>query len=179
MKRNQRIAIAVVATVALLGVAGGSIAWADGSSRTARASSAESDCGGAYGMASGIQGPMDAAARYLGLNTQGLITRMCGGKSLAEIAKAQGKGAVGLRAEMHEAMRESLAADASLTKAQRTAILALMDNHLDTMMTRTHMSGMDIEDMGNGTMGGHGNGIMGGLGNEMMGGGQGNAMMGS
>ena len=66
---------------------------------------------------------LDAAARYLGLNRQELITRMCGGKSLAEIAKAQGKSAVGLRAEMHEAVRESLAADASLTEAQRNEMM--------------------------------------------------------
>ena len=68
------------------------------------------------------------------------------------------------------AMESRLAEDSDLTPAQRTAMLAVMESHLDAMIAGSHRVGMDWDDMrdmmggGYGMMGGPGNGMMGGRG---------------
>lgn len=175
MTINRRTVTVGVAALGLVGLAGGGIAWAatETNAPSARTSLTASHCGGAYGMY-GKYSPMTAVADYLGLSRTELINQMHSGTTLAEIAKSQGKTIAGLKAAMLSAMKRNLAADTSITSAQRTAILALMQNHLDAMVTGTHMSGMDtddmdMDDMGSGMMGGTSGAMMGGSSAGMMG----------
>lgn len=169
MRINRRTVTVGLATLGLVGVTGGGIAWAttDASNRPA-SSSAARHCVG-YGSADDKYAPMAAVANYLGLSRAELVNQMHSGNPLADIAKAQGKTVAGLKAAMVGAMKRNLAADTDLTAAQRTAFLAKMKSHLDAMLTGTHMSGMDADDMGGGMMGGAGGGMMGGVGTGMMG----------
>jgi hypothetical protein len=140
-----------VAALGLVGLAGGGIAWAaaDASTAPGTVSSAAGQCTGMYGTMYGKYSPMTAVANYLGLSRAELAKQMHTGKTLAEIATAQGKTVTGLESTMVAAMRRNLAADTSLTAAQRTAMLALMRSHLEAMVTANHPSGMgmDADDM--------------------------------
>ena len=170
MTINRRTVTVGVAALGLAGLAGGGIAWAatETNAPSATMSLTSSHCGGAHGMY-GKYSPMTAMANYLGLSRTELINQMHAGKTLAQIAKSQGKTIDGLKAATLSAMKRNLAADTSLTSAQRTAILALMQNHLDAMLTGTHMSGMDTEDMGSAMLSGTSGAMMGGSGSRMMG----------
>lgn len=135
-------------------------------------------------MFDGTDAPMTAVAAYLGLSRTELSSQMQAGKSLADIARAQGKTVAGLKAAMVTAMKDRLAAETTLSAAQRTAILAMMSSHLNAMVTGTHtsgthtsgthmsgthMSGMDADDWDGSMMGGTGSSGMGGFGTQMMG----------
>jgi hypothetical protein len=115
---------------------------------------------------------MTAVASYLDVSRTQLVDRMHAGSSLAEIARAQGKTVSGLKSVMVSAMKRSLAADSDLTPAQRTAILSLMESHVDAMITGSYRGGMDADDMAE-MMGGSYGGMMGGRGTW-----SGNGMMG-
>lgn len=170
MTINRTTVTVGLATLGLVGLAGGGIAWAASStsSSPSTGTSTASHCAG-YGMAYGKYSPMTAVADYLGLSRAELVQQMHSGKTLAQIATGQGKTVAGLRAVMITAVKRNLAADTSLTSAQRTAVLALMKNHLGAMVAGNHMSGMDMDDMGSGMMSGTGAGMMGGSHGSMMG----------
>lgn len=177
MRVNSRTLTVGIATLGLVGISGGGIAWATtNGSDPSTSSSTTRHCAGQYDMASGKYSPMTEVANYLGMSRTELINQMHSGKTLADMARAQGKTAAGLKAAMVGAMKGNLAADTDLTAAQRTAILAMMNSHLDAMVTRTHMSGthmsgMDADGMGGGMMGGnHQGGMMGGTSGSGMGG---------
>ncbi len=82
-----------------------------------------------------------AAATYLGVNEEQLRTARQAGKSLADIAKEQGKTTDGLKAAMLAAVTK--AADAAvtagkLTKEQRDALVAKAPAWLDHEIAETH-----------------------------------------
>src|SRR3954471_22660574 len=102
--------------------------------------------GGGPGFGHGGPGPffggfgLDAAATYLGLSEDALRTQLQGGKSLADIAKAQNKDVAGLKAAMKTAVTEQLdqaVTDKKLTADQKTKILADLDSHLDDFINAT------------------------------------------
>jgi polyhydroxyalkanoate synthesis regulator phasin len=75
----------------------------------------------------GFFGRLDSAASYLGLTETQLESRLNDGKTLAEIAKAQGKSADGLVDALYTAEKKKLddaVSDGRLTKAQEQSILA-------------------------------------------------------
>lgn len=169
MTFSRKTLAAGVAALGLVAAAGGGIAWAASDAHPTATGVADVGwCADSMGVAHGKYSPMTAAAGYLGLSRADLMTRMHAGQSLADIASAQGKTVAGLRQAMVREMTRNLAADPALTPAQRTAILALMNSHLDAMITGTHMSGvdhgtgmgMDPDAMGS-MMGGTGTGMMG------------------
>jgi hypothetical protein len=164
MRINRTTATVGLATLGLVTLTGGGIAWAsaDGSGPSTSSTSAF-HCPGGYGMADGRYAPMTAVADYLGLTRTELRDQLRSGKTLAEIARAHGKTVTGLKTEMTRAMKRNLAADSDLTDAQRTAILAMMNRHLDAMVSGQHMAGIDEDDL-DGMMGGPGGGMMGGRG---------------
>ena len=108
---------------------------------------------GHTGMAFGENSPMAAAAGYLGLSQTDLRAQLQGGQSLADIAAAQGKSVSGLEDAMLAAMTSNLDANTTLTAEQQAAHLALVESHLDTMVTAPHSPGAGIGPMGPG-MGG-------------------------
>jgi hypothetical protein len=83
---------------------------------------------------------LDAAATYLGLSEDALRTQLQGGKSLADVAKAQNKDVAGLKAAMKDAVTKQLdqaVTDKKLTADERTKILADVDERLDDIINGT------------------------------------------
>ena len=90
--------------------------------------------GGMYGMWTGQQPVMTAAADYLGLSLTQLRTQLHAGNSLADIAKAQGKPVSGLKDAILAAMTSRINADTALTAQQKAAMISQVKSHLDTMV---------------------------------------------
>lgn len=164
-----------LATVGILAITGGGIAWAASGPGMPGGPGADSGyCGGPwgtadgpygmaqgpYGMAEGKDSPMAAAADYLGLSQTELVGELRSGSSLAEVAQAEGKSVAGLEDAMLSAMERRLGADTDLTDAQRDAALAAMEARIDDMIDGTYPYGMGPGRTG-GMMGG---GWMGGFG---------------
>lgn len=164
MSINRRTVTVGLATLALLGVTGGGIAWAAADGNGPYGSSSFGCPGGGYGMFYGDDSPMAAAADYLGLSGDELSDQLRSGSTLREIAEAQDKSVDGLKTAMLDAMKENLADNTRLTDAQRTAILERMSSRIDAMIDGTYGYGMDWDDMGPGMMGGGGWGSGGGWG---------------
>lgn len=83
---------------------------------------------------------LDAAATYLGLSEDALRTQLQGGKSLADVAKAQNKDVAGLKAAMKAAVTKRLdqaVTDKKLTADEKTKILADIDARLDDVINGT------------------------------------------
>ena len=104
--------LALALAVAVLGVGTGAAIAATGSSgSTAAAAAAQAPREG---------GPLAAAASYLGLTVDQLRTQLESGKSLAQVAQAQGKSVSGLKAALIADAKSHLAeavADGRLTQA--------------------------------------------------------------
>ena len=98
----------------------------------------------------GENSAMAAAADYLGLSLTDLRADLQGGKSLADVAAAQGKSVSGLEDAMIAAMTTHLDASTTLTAEEKAAALAAMKSHLDVMVTATHSSGSGFGPLGAG-----------------------------
>jgi hypothetical protein len=85
-----------------------------------------------------IRGPgFDSAASYLGLTDAQLGTKLSAGKTLAEIAKAEGKSVDGLVAAMIADAKGHLAAEVAagrLTEAQQQDILSTLEQHITDLV---------------------------------------------
>ncbi len=85
----------------------------------------------------GARGPggfAEAAATALGLERDELFSQLRDGRTLAEIAKAQGKSLADVKAAVKKSVAEKLDAavkDEKLTDAQRDEILERFDAHFD------------------------------------------------
>lgn len=105
--------------------------------------------GGHGGRHFHIEGPgLGAAATYLGLTESQVQTQLESGKTLADIAKANGKTVDGLVAAMVADMKEHLAADVKagrLTEAQQTQILSDLEQHVTDMVNGTMPSRPDFD----------------------------------
>jgi hypothetical protein len=81
-----------------------------------------------------------AVASYLGLTRADLRTQLRSGKSLAQVAVAQGKSVAGLEAAILAAAKTRLdqaVAAGRISAAQETAILSRLTSRLDTIVNRT------------------------------------------
>lgn len=84
-------------------------------------------------------GRLDAAARYLGMTDAQLRDQLRAGKSLADIAKAQGKSVSGLEAVLEAGLRRRLDAAVKagrLTQAQEQKMLARLDQRIADAVQR-------------------------------------------
>ena len=101
---------------------------------------------GGPGGLHGILGPsLDAATTYLGLTEAQIRTQLQSGKTLAQIATAQGKTADGLIDKLVTAETAQLAKavqDGHLTAAQQTQILANLKQRVTDMVNGTFGPGM-------------------------------------
>jgi hypothetical protein len=96
--------------------------------------------GPGFGPGLGPFADIGAAAKYLGLTNRQLLTDMRDGKSLAAVAKDQGKTADGLKAALKaaEVARLDAAVKAGrLSDAQRTKIESNLDQRLDKLVNGT------------------------------------------
>jgi hypothetical protein len=97
---------------------------------------------GAMGMMGGPgDGPfgfgLDAAAGYLGLSSDALARALASGRSLADVARAQGKSVDGLEQALLSAARDRLdraVAAGRLTSDQRDRILSDLQQHVGDLV---------------------------------------------
>jgi hypothetical protein len=167
MKLNRKHVVAGLAAAGLAAAAltGGSVALASAGPAPALAASASAtpsygpgtgNCGGTYGIGSGQQPVMTAAADYLGLSLTQLRSQLHSGSSLAGIARAHGKPVSSLKDAILAAMTSRINADTALTAQQRAAMINQVRTHLDTMIN------MDMDQMpGTGTGAGMGSHMTG------------------
>jgi uncharacterized membrane protein len=89
----------------------------------------------------GLHGPpLDGAADYLGLTETELHEQLRAGKSLAEIAKAEGKSVDGLKDALLADAKERLdqvVEDGRLTAAQRDEMLERLESKIDDLVNGT------------------------------------------
>jgi hypothetical protein len=88
----------------------------------------------------GAERLIQAAASYLGLTVTELRTQLQSGKSLAQVAAAQGKSVTGLKDAILAAAKTRLdqaVAAGRLTAAQEQALLDRLKTRLDTFVNRT------------------------------------------
>jgi hypothetical protein len=87
---------------------------------------------------------LDGAAAYLGLTEDKLREQLQAGKSLADVAKAQNKDLAGLKAALKTAVTTRLdqaVKDGHLTEAQKTKLLADIDQRIDDIVNNTPPAG--------------------------------------
>jgi hypothetical protein len=89
---------------------------------------------GMHGMWSGQQPVMTAAADYLGLSLAQLQTQLQSGKSLADVAQAQGRPVCGLKDAILAATTSGINANTALTAQQKAAMISDVKDHLDTII---------------------------------------------
>jgi lambda repressor-like predicted transcriptional regulator len=103
----------------------------------------------AFGFGFGLEGPglmagAEDVATYLGLKPAELVAQLRSGKSLADIAKAQGKTVDGLKTAITDAATKQLDAAVTagkLTKDQETKVLDDLASHLDDLVNGVHEHG--------------------------------------
>ncbi len=95
----------------------------------------------AFGPGFGVPHPffhgLDAAASYLGLSEEQLESRLESGKTLAQIAKAEGKSVEGLKAAMQKDAKAKLDAAVKagkLTKADEQKVLKDLEQRIDDLV---------------------------------------------
>jgi len=99
--------------------------------------------GAGFHMGGGIHtfgGAIDAAATYLGLTQDQLRTQLESGKSLPDIAKAQGKSVAGLKQALTADLKTKLdqaVKDGRLTQSEADSILAKVSASLDDLINST------------------------------------------
>jgi len=83
---------------------------------------------------------LDAVASYLGLSEDALRQQLVSGRSLADIAKAQGKSVAGLEKTITDTATTKLDAAVAkgyLTKEQEQSILSELKDHVDDLVNGT------------------------------------------
>jgi hypothetical protein len=96
-----------------------------------------------FGFGHHLRGPghhLEGAAAYLGLTESELHEQLRAGKSLAEIAEAEGKSLAGLKDAMLADAKEKLdqaVEDGKLTAAQRDAMLDRLESSIDDLVNGT------------------------------------------
>jgi polyhydroxyalkanoate synthesis regulator phasin len=89
----------------------------------------------------GLMAGVSDVATYLGLKPAELATQLRSGKSLADIATAQGKTVDGLKTAITDAATKQLDAAVTagkLSKEQETKLLADLSSHLDDLVNGVH-----------------------------------------
>jgi hypothetical protein len=152
MNLNRKHVLAGVAGAGIVAgaMAAGGVALASTGSNQATATTTAAQpasgwCDGGLGhmggMWSGQQPVIKAAADYLGLSQTQLQSQLQSGKSLADVASAQGKAVSGLKDAILAAMTNQINASTRLSAAQKTAMISEVKAHLDTMVNATHPYG--------------------------------------
>lgn len=105
-------------------------------------------CGHMGGMWSGHDPVLKATAGYLGLSQGQLRSELQSGKSLADVARAQGKPVSGLKSTILAAVTSWINASNKLSAGQKTAAIGQVKSHLDAIVNVTCRSGTGMHHMG-------------------------------
>jgi hypothetical protein len=92
----------------------------------------------------GPGGALDAAATALGLSRADLTTKLHDGKSIADVAKDQGKSLDDVKKAITDGVTKELdqaVTDKKLTSDQRDKVLKELSDHLDDLVNRTPPAG--------------------------------------
>jgi hypothetical protein len=109
-----------------------------------------------FGGPSGAHGPLAVAAKYLGLTGAQLRKQLVSGKSLAQIAKAQGKSTSGLEQALTGALQQRLdkaVAKKRITAAQELKLLSRLSSRVGDLINRTLPKDPGVPGMGHGAFG--------------------------
>jgi hypothetical protein len=150
MNRNRKHVLAGLAATGVLAgaVAGGGVALASArtpattatTATTAAATAAQpafgwcDGPGGMHGVRYGQQAVLTAAADYLGVSQTQLVSQLQAGKSLADVATAQGKSVAGLKDAILAAMTSRINASTGLSTAQKAERISEVKSHLDAIV---------------------------------------------
>ncbi len=166
MTLNKRRVLTGLAVTGVLGgaLAGGGVALASTGSATSSAvstvaaatptptPSASRPCDGRAGL--GGQGMMwdgqsvtKAVANYLGISQDQLRTQLEAGKSLAQVATADGKSVSGLKNALVTAITARVNAASGLTAAQKTKLISELKSHVDGLVNSTIPAGFGMRPM--------------------------------
>ncbi len=148
MNINRKHMVAGLAATGILAgaIAGGGVALA--SARAPATATAAQPAfgwcdgpGGMHGMRYGQQTALTAAADYLGVSQTQLVSQLQAGKSLADVATAQGKSVAGLKDAILAAMTSRINASTGLSTAQKAEQISEVKSHLDAMVNGTYPVG--------------------------------------
>jgi hypothetical protein len=153
LNRKRILASMAAAGIAVGALAGGGVASAASPARspviaaaTARASALRGDSCGAKGkMWSQVPKPV---ADYLGLSQAKLGSELQSGKSLADVARAQGKPVSGLKSTILATVTSQVNASSKLGSAQKAKVIGEVKSHLDAIVNATCKHGMGSHQMG-------------------------------
>ena len=154
MNMNRKHVVAGQAATGILAgaVAGGGVALAAARTPATTATTAAATAaqpafgwcdgpGGMHGMRYGQQAVLTAAADYLGVSQTQLVSQLQAGKSLADVATAQGKSVAGLKDAILAAMTSRINASTGLSTAQKADRISEVNSHLDAMVNGTYPVG--------------------------------------
>src|SRR5438445_8292172 len=131
MNDKVKVGAAIVGTAIVVGGGGAIAAGKAGSGNSPPAAGLRF-----LGTAPG-GGPLQAAAGYLGLSLDGLRTQLQAGRTLAQVAAAQGKSVSGLEDALVADARSHLDAAVSagkITAGEESSMLAEMASHVDDLV---------------------------------------------
>ena len=160
--RKSMVLAVAVGGLAVAGLAGGAGTALASASRTGTTATPATTCasglgqghaGGRYGMATGQNSPITAAASYVGLSQADLQKELQSGKTLAQVAAARDKSVSGLETALVAAITNNVNANAALNADQKAARLTQVKSHIDTMVNTIHHPGAGVGRHGAGMMG--------------------------
>ena len=140
MNDKQKVATAIIATALAVG-GGGALAAGHGGTSTASTKSSTAAHDDSH------LGPLSAAATYLGVTTDTLRTQLAAGKSLGDVANAQGKSVSGLEDALLANLKSDLDADVTagrLTSDRETQILANAKTQITAQVARKGLAGPGV-----------------------------------
>jgi hypothetical protein len=148
LNRNHMLASMAAAGIAVGALAGGGVAFASGASpahspvtatATAPASLWRGDGCGPKGKMWPVPKPV---ADYLGLSQAQVGSKLQSGKSLADVARAQGKPVSGLKSTILATVTSQVNASSKLSPAQKAKVIGEVKSHLDAIVNATCKHGM-------------------------------------
>jgi hypothetical protein len=160
LTRKHALAGLAAAGIVASALAGGGVAVAStgpGHPAATATATAPARCGHhMHGKWSGNNPVVTAVSGYLGLSPAQVHSQLESGKSLADIAKAQGKSVPGLETTILTAVTARINTITALSPAQKTAAIADVKSHLGeivnaTCTTGTHPTSPPMSPMPTGT----------------------------
>jgi hypothetical protein len=152
---RKRILTAIAAGLAAGALANGGLAFASAASpvrslerpaATALASSRlDAGCGEMGKIWSGHDPVSRAIAGYLGLSQAQVRSEVESGKSLADVARAQGKPVSGLKGAILAATTKWVNASSKLSGSQKAEVISEVKSHLDVIVNTSCKSGMGMQ----------------------------------
>jgi hypothetical protein len=140
LNRKRVLAGLAVAGITVGTLAGGGVAVASTGPAHAPATTSQA-CGHHHGMWSHPNGALTAVAGYLGLNADQLRSQLESGKSLADVAHAQGKPVSGLKDTILGSLTKQINSATWLSPAQKSALISDVKGHLSDIVYATCTSG--------------------------------------